>query len=48
MSEKELTLDDLTEDELETMLMIIKLDLHSELKLPPLECGGCTGEKGCC
>lgn len=44
---EELTLDDLTEDELETMLMLIKLDLHDDLKLP-LDCGSCTGEKGCC
>ncbi len=48
-SEIEEDLESMSADELETLLSLIKLDLAGdEFYLLPLDCGGCTGEKGCC
>jgi hypothetical protein len=42
-------LSNMTEDEAELLIDLIRLDLAGEgLVLPPLDCGSCTGEKGCC
>lgn len=45
-SEIEEDLESMSADELETLLSLIKLDLINEVI--PIDCGGCTGEKGCC
>ncbi|KKK63329.1 hypothetical protein LCGC14_2995360 [marine sediment metagenome] len=54
-SEIEEDLESMSTDELETLIALIKLDLADEgvdkvlsLIRPPLDCGSCTGEKGCC
>jgi hypothetical protein len=42
-------LESLSDDELETLVALIRLDLAGDgFNLPPLDCGSCTGEKGCC
>lgn len=36
----------LTDDEVETLIALIKLDLAGDIKLP--DCDGCAGDAGCC
>jgi hypothetical protein len=38
-------LEGLTEDEIETLLILIRLDLAGDLNL---DCKGCPGDAGCC
>jgi hypothetical protein len=47
-AEIEEDLEDLSDDELETLLALIRLDLYIGNLNLPLDCGSCTGEKGCC
>ena len=45
--EVEASFEDLSDDEVDTLIALIRLDLAGDFDLP-LDCGGCTGEKGCC
>ena len=50
--EIEKQLDEMTEDEIETLIDLIRLDLAGEggegFKAPYAACGACTGDAGCC
>jgi len=49
MSEQEINkkLDAMTDEEIDTLYYLLKLGLISDADDMP-DCGGCTGEKGCC
>jgi len=49
IDEDEISLEDLTDEEVDEMLALIREGiLRGAISLDTVDCGGCPGDKGCC